>query len=115
MKISYDTYKRRLLVVLITGVVLGIILSIMTSLFFALVKDPSMSEVGKTVLSEEDCSIRVPKGTLIEGNALQEIELTGKIVYEEIKTPYITKMSMVIRCGEGKTSSCTLSKDKTYN
>jgi hypothetical protein len=110
IEVSMIVYKKRLLVVLVAGIVLGIIISGLFILGYSLVRDPKISEKGTTVLVDGDGVVRVPKGALIEGNAIEVIDLDGEVSTENIRTPFTTTESILIKTN----SICVISLPDRY-
>jgi len=108
VEMSFDLYTKRLLWVLAVGVVMGVILSILFSAGYNSMRAKRISEVGVNLLFEDDGIIKVPKGTLIQGNAHEVVYVGNSSVDNQIKTPFVTKKSMLIQCNKGETSVCVV-------
>lgn len=110
-KMSLSLYRRRLTIVLVFGIIVGIAISALFVVGCSIARDPRAAENGTTVLLRQDGIVRVPKGALIEGRAVEVIDLDGRIVIKDLDTPFTTTKSMTIRAGS-EYSACVISIPK---
>ncbi len=104
-------YIKRLVIVFVCGIVLGLLVSVIGLTFYNSTRDFNISERGVTLISEGDGIIRVPRGALIEGNAVEVVDLDGRVFLERLETPFTAAKSILIKTN----STCVISLPNKYN
>lgn len=115
INLSVEMYRKKMAINLFIGIFLGLFISIVFFVGYNLTRDPKISESGITVLLENDKAVWVSKGTVIDGDAREVINLYAHEFIKDIKTPYVADEGMLIKCDDGVNSACVLYNTGKYD
>jgi hypothetical protein len=94
-------------IISVVSFLIGVVIMVLVSVGYSLTRDDKMSESGITILFDVDGVVRVPKGTVIKGNAIEVVNLDESFT-KSITTPYEAERSMLVKCSSGSDSVCIL-------
>lgn len=108
----FKMLKNEMFKIFVFGIFMGVLISVLVVWTFS---TKQISDAGITVLTNRDNAvITVPKNSVIDGDACQMIDSDDNFIVEKIKTPYVTKGKMMIRCDQKEGAICTIYLSDEY-